>query len=60
MTLAEVLVIMQNRIIVLIEARKSAVNAGDLDNVVKIDADLLTTLSSVEQIKSTIELTNNQ
>lgn len=51
MTLEEVLTVMQNRIIALKTARISSVNAGDLDNVIKIDNDLITTLSSIEKIK---------
>jgi len=51
MTLEEVLIVMQNRVISLKTARISSVNAGDLDNVIKIDNDLITTLSSIEKIK---------
>lgn len=55
MTLNDILTIMQNRLISLIEARKFAVNAGDLDKVNQIDADLFTTMTSIEQIKQTLE-----
>lgn len=48
MTLDEIKVIMQNRLITLSEARRSAVNAGDLERVVQIDGDLATTASSLE------------
>lgn len=57
MTLHEILLIMQNRIISLNEARKAAVVAGDLERVTQIDTDLLTTWSSIEKIKGAIELT---
>lgn len=56
MTLEEVLIVMQNRVISLKTARISSVNAGDLDNVIKIDNDLITTMSSIEKIK---EILNN-
>lgn len=55
MTLNDILTIMQNRLISLIEARKFAVNAGDLDKVNQIDADLFTTMTSIDQIKQTLE-----
>lgn len=52
MTLTEILKIMENRIIVLNEARKAAVINGDLEQVNKIDTDLLTTASSIETLKT--------
>lgn len=57
MTLNEVLVIMNNRLVTLNEARKAAVAAGDLDRVNQVDGDLMTTLSSIEKLKETISLT---
>lgn len=51
MTLEEVLIVMQNRVISLKTARTSSVNSGDLDSVIKIDNDLITTMSSIEKIK---------
>lgn len=60
MTLNEILSIMQNRIIALNEARRSAANAGDLDGVVKIDSDLVTTHSSIEKIKLLLQLQDQQ
>lgn len=57
MTLHEILMIMQNRIISLNEARKAAYVAGDLERVTQIDTDLVTTWTSIEKIKNTIELT---
>ena len=56
MTLNEVLVIMNNRIITLNEARKAAVAAGDLEKVIQIDGDLMTTLTTIEKLKETISL----
>lgn len=60
MTLNEILSIMQNRIIALNEARRAAVNSGDLDGVVKIDSDLVTTHSSIEKIKLLLQLQDQQ
>lgn len=57
MTLNEVLNILNNRLIALNEARKAAYNNGDLDNVVKIDADLTTTVTTIENLKATIATT---
>lgn len=57
MTLHEILMIMQNRIISLNEARKAAYVSGDLERVTQIDTDLVTTWTSIEKIKNTIELT---
>jgi hypothetical protein len=56
MRLDELLVIMQNRLLTLNEARKAAVSAGDLERVVQLDGDLLSTVSSIEQLKKTIEM----
>lgn len=56
MRLDELLVIMQNRLLTLNEARKAAVNAGDLERVVQLDSDLLSTVTSIEQLKKTIEM----
>lgn len=56
MRLDELLVIMQNRLLTLNEARKAAVNAGDLERVVQLDGDLLSTVTSIEQLKKTIEM----
>jgi hypothetical protein len=58
MTLHEVLVIMNNRVITLNEARKAAVAAGDLEKVIQIDGDLMSTFTTIDQLKNTIELTN--
>lgn len=52
MTIDEVLIILQNRLITLSEARKAAVNVGDLERVVQIDGDLLSTVTTIEKIKS--------
>jgi len=56
MTLQEILTILENRIIVLTESRKNAVSSGDLPMVIKIDEDLINTLSSVDDIKRTLGL----
>lgn len=57
MTLNEVLNILNNRLITLNEARKTAYAAGDLEQVVKIDADLTSTVTSIENLRKTIEVT---
>lgn len=54
MRIEDILIILQNRLITLTEARKSAVAAGDLERVVQIDGDLLTTVSTIETMKQTI------
>jgi hypothetical protein len=51
MKIDELLVIMQNRLLTLNEAKKAAQIAGDLERIVQIDGDLLTTITSIEQIK---------
>ena len=54
MTLDEIKIIMQNRLITLSEARKAAVSAGDLEKVVQIDGDLTTTVTSLEKLSQII------
>lgn len=54
MKIEEILIILQNRLITLTEARKSAAAAGDLERVVQIDGDLLTTVSTIETMKQAI------
>jgi hypothetical protein len=56
MTIQEILIILENRIIALTESRKNAVSSGDLPMVIKIDTDLNNTLSSVDDIKRTLGL----
>lgn len=55
MTLEEILIIMENRLINLTETRKSAVSSGLLDQVVALDADLLTTTGTIKQLKIQIQ-----
>lgn len=55
MKLDYLLLIMQNRILALIEARKVAVATGDIERIDQIDGDLLTTQSTVDQIKQALE-----
>lgn len=50
MTLQELITIMQNRLITLNEAKKSATAAGDLEQLVKIDGDILTTTVVIQQL----------
>lgn len=56
MTLNEILIILQNRLINLQETRKLAVASGNLDQVNSIDIDIETTTVSIEQIKSSLGL----
>ena len=58
MKLDEVLHIMENRVLTLTEARRLAVSSGDITNVVNIDGDLVTTLATVNQLKITIQASN--
>lgn len=59
MRIEELLIIMQNRLIALNEARKSALSAGDPEKVVQIDNDLLTTNISIEQLKKMLSAPQN-
>jgi hypothetical protein len=54
MSLDEILIVLQNRVLSLRTSRVSAFNAGDLDNVIKIDTDLITTENSIERISKKI------
>ncbi len=56
MKLDHILSIMQNRILTLTEARKTAVTAGDIERIEQLDGDILTTENTVEQIKSMLQL----
>jgi hypothetical protein len=56
MKLDYLLSIMQNRVLTLTEARKAAVTSGDIERIDQIDADLLTTENTVEQIKRALQL----
>lgn len=55
MKLDELLHIMENRVLTLTEARRLAVSSGDITNVEKIDGDLSTTLTTINQLKITIQ-----
>lgn len=50
MKLIEVLTVMQNRVLTLNEAKRLATTAGDLTRLNEIEADLLTTRTTIEQI----------
>jgi hypothetical protein len=56
MTLNEVLIILQNRLINLQETRKLAVSSGNLEQVASIDNDIGTTLISIDQLKVSLGL----
>jgi hypothetical protein len=51
MTIQELIIILQNRVLALNEARKHAANSGDPERVVQIDNDLITTNISLDQMK---------
>lgn len=52
MTIEEMMVILENRVRTLSDARAMAVMSGDLDQVNKIDVDLLTTTSSLDRLRA--------
>lgn len=54
MTLNEILIILQNRLINLQETRKLAVASGNLEQVNSIDVDIETTTISISQIKASL------
>lgn len=54
MSLAEILRILESRLITLNEAKKNAIATGDLDAVNRIDADILTTGASIEELKKLV------
>ena len=54
MTLNEILIILQNRLITLTDAKKTAEASGNLDQVVAISSDILSTELSIQQITSTL------
>ena len=58
MTLQELITIMQNRLITLTEAKKAAVQAGDVQRVSQIDNDLTTTLITIEQLQKSLNSKN--
>jgi hypothetical protein len=54
MTLNELLIIMENRLLSLHQAKVSAALAGEPDKVVQIEADITSTKTSVAQIKKAL------
>jgi|688.fasta_scaffold493996_2 hypothetical protein len=52
MKLQEVITVLENRIRTLTDAKVAAFNAGDLQRIVELEADLLTTQISINQIKN--------
>lgn len=54
MTLNEILIILQNRLITLTDAKKTAEASGNLDQVIAISSDILSTELSIQQITSTL------
>jgi hypothetical protein len=58
MKLDELLHIMENRVLTLTEARRIAISSGDITNVEKIDGDLTSTLTTITQLKITIQAAN--
>lgn len=56
MTLQEILIILQNRLTVLSEAKRNAVATGNLDQVVALENDIITTEQSILQITQALSL----
>lgn len=54
MSIQELLMIMENRLINLVETRKQAVASGLIDQVVLLDADISTTNNSIALLKAAI------
>jgi hypothetical protein len=55
MKLQDILVIMQNRILSLNEARKLAVNSGNIEQIGLIDSDLLSTQNTIKTIEDSLK-----
>ena len=56
MTIPEIIAILDNRVINLTETRKQAVASGLIDQIVAIDADLMTTQLSLQSLHDTQKL----
>ena len=56
MKLGEILIVMQNKIALLNEARKTAVATGDLLKVTQIDDEILTTSISINALQNVLTL----
>ena len=54
MTVNELIVILQNRLVMLTEAKKAAVSNGDLERLIQLEGDLLTTINTIESLQKTI------
>ena len=54
MSIQELLMIMENRLINLVETRKQAVASGLIDQVTLLDADISTTNNSIALLKAAI------
>jgi len=54
MKLQDILIIMQNRLLNLTEARKSALSTGNLEMLANIDADITSTELTVQQLKDAL------
>lgn len=60
MTLNEIFTILENRLMTLKNAKINAVNGGDLENVIKIDNDIITTQITIDEIKEILNAEVNQ
>ena len=54
MTLQEIIFIMDNRLINLTETRKAAVSSGLIDQITLLDADILTTTGTIQQLNAAL------
>lgn len=52
MTIEEMMLILENRVRTLSDARAMAVNSGDLELVSKLDIDLVTTQNSLDRLRA--------
>jgi hypothetical protein len=52
MTISELVVILQNRLLSLNEARRVAVNSGDPEKITQIDADIISTEQTLDALKN--------
>jgi hypothetical protein len=58
MHLQQIYVLLNNRLASLLEARNVAVVTGELDRLTQIDSDIMSTQSSLAQLKKSIDSGN--
>jgi hypothetical protein len=55
MHLHQIYALLNNRMTSLVEAKKAAIATGEIDRIVQIDSDILSTQSSISQIRKSME-----